>query len=736
MLASSLLLRCRCLWVLVVFAAGSVAAQREFIEEVDDARTGAVRPEDVDLDAPDPALAKPKTQDSRGSDAGTDVSQKGPTLNDAAMEKLPKADDATADGPTANEAGSNDVIESGFAVIEASRQSFLDKIAPYFASASKHGTAAARKMMPDIEQAALDFGMSGAVGAFQARTLGFALARAAQAAIDDGSAADAVSLAQAARRFAPDDVSTLAALAHLHWSSGDVAGVWTGLMNVASALRGDPVALGSIVARVAAASVAIVLLLLATLALIGALSAFPLLAFDVWLFLPRGSHIVQGWALVLLAVAAPAVAGAGIVFSLLWMLTLSVLHMTPRARVVAVVTGVLVAVLPVAVDVFARAVVVPTSAAARLHLALFDVDGNAELVALRTREADPGQQLTTLENAALASSARREGRLTEALSRWRSLVAKNPDAGWAHGGYGVALACAGQDELGLAELGLAMNRDDLGARSNHVIAAFDGSLLHHKAGRPEKAQGMMASAGAFGSEMIDQLRRASSRTPDEIVSHNRAYVDILPLRSDVTRLAFAPSAAAAEVEAAVSRQLWRGLTGWPAMIAFGCFPLWWLGLVVAAQRLPVAQACRRCSAPASRRVDAAEVPHGICAGCFHVFLSRKSRVEARVKVMKEHAIMRRGRRRALLITVLALLPGAGHLFAGAHVRGMVVAGVCAACAAAVILGLDFIPAPRPLSLWSSLLFVAPFIFVGVLVFFASVRSALGLAAIERGGGRA
>ena len=141
-----------------------------------------MRAEDVDLDAPDPALAKPKTQDSRGSDAGTDVSQKGPTLNDAAMEKVPKADEATADGPTANEAGSNDVIESGFEVIEASRQSFLDKIAPYFASASKHGTAAARKMMPDIEQAALDFGMSGAVGAFQARTVGFALARAAQAA--------------------------------------------------------------------------------------------------------------------------------------------------------------------------------------------------------------------------------------------------------------------------------------------------------------------------------------------------------------------------------------------------------------------------------------------------------------------------------------------------------------------------------------------------------------------------
>ncbi|MDP2341700.1 MAG: hypothetical protein Q8O67_12145 [Deltaproteobacteria bacterium] len=720
----------RALVLFLVVACGfaaSAGAQREFIEEVDDdANKGTPKNDDVDLDAPDVDNVKPLKPIKPIKDPPPDP-VKDPKKDPTTTPADPKAPVVPPTDPTK-------VMDVGFEVRATTRAAFMEKLAPRFVAAKKTETARARRMLPEIEQAELDFAMPGLHGGFQARSLGLALALEAGAANADGRADDAIELAEAARRAAPDDVATLSSLAHLRWSSGDPLAALMSLSEIVPAMRNDPTALASVIARACAVVFGVVLVLLALLALVAAIPALSLLAFDVWVSLPRGSHIVQAWALVLLAAAAPVVAGAGIVFSVMWVITLGMLYMPQRLRIVSIVVGVLAAGLPLVADQFARAVVVPSSEAARLHLALFDVDGDAWLETLRARER-ASKPLSVHEAGALALSARREGRLDEALERWKTLVVKNGDVGWVHGGYGVSLANAGQDDLALAELGLAVQRADPSDRTGTVIAAFDASLLHHKAGRIEKAQSTLAGAAQNASDVVSELRRATFRAPDEIVGHNRAYVDVLPSRAPLVALAFEPSPAAVAVEEAVGRPLWRGLTGNAAAGALALFPLLWLALLVAARKLPVAQGCDRCGDPASRRVDGPDVPHGTCSGCFHVFLSSKSRVDATVKLKKERRIFLRSRRRATLVTLFSLLPGAGHLYAGAAARGAVLATLFALCAAAVVVTLDLVPGPRPTSPWSSALLVAPFVVVAVIVFIVGIRSALGVADDERAGGR-
>ncbi len=621
-----------------------------------------------------------------------------------------------------------------FEIRPTSREAFFEKLAPHFLAVKKGEAARARKFLPDIEQAKLEIGMPGFAGGFQSRALGLALAREAEAALAEARTDDVDDLADSAHRAAPDDVATLATLAHVRFSGGDPLGALLSVGEIGAAVVHDPTALASVAARSAAGAFAVVLLFLLVLVAVVVVPALGLLAFDVSLALPRGSHVAHGWALVLLTAAAPIAANVGVVFSLLWIITLGVLYISPRLRTITMGVAILASTLPLVVTVFSRAAVVPASAAARLHLALFDVDGNEELAALRRAERE--RPLTLFENAALAANARREGRLVEALERWRSLAIKHPELGWVHGAFGTALANVGRDDLAVVELGLAVDRMERGGRVSAVVAAFNNSLIHLKAGRSDKAQEALASAAASSAaDLVSDLRRATFRAPDEVVGHNRAYVDVLPLRSSVVALAFEPSDDASALEAALARPLWNGLTGASAAGAIALFPLSWLLLVLASRRLPMAQACERCGDPASRRVDGPDVPDGTCSACFHVFLSSKSRVDANVKLHKERVIFVRSRRRARLVTLFSMMPGAGHLFAGVAVRGALLCALFAICAAGVVTGLDWVPAPRPSSPWTSILVVAPFGVVGLIVLLIGLRSAADVADDLRSGGR-
>ena len=167
------------------------------------------------------------------------------------------------------------------------------------------------------------------------------------------------------------------------------------------------------------------------------------------------------------------------------------------------------------------------------------------------------------------------------------------------------------------------------------------------------------------------------------------------------------SADADAVEAALAGQLfWRYRGGVAAgMLLF--FPMLWGLLVLVARRLKAAVPCVRCGLPASGRIDGKEVPHSTCAACFHVFVSSASRVDAGVKLRREHLVVGRNKRRARLTWLLAIpCPGAGHLFAGVAGRGALYAFVFGALLAAIAIVLDFPPGPRLAGPWGCLLYTS------------------------------
>jgi len=391
--------------------------------------------------------------------------------------------------------------------------------------------------------------------------------------------------------------------------------------------------------------------------------------------------------------------------------------------------------------VFARGLTAPGSRTTRAALAISDLDGDSVVQALRGQEKAK-VELSLYERAALAYAARREGRVDEAVARWKQLALENPTLGWVHGGYGIALANAEQDDLAIAELGLAIERSPSGeADIVRVIAAFNQSLLHHKAKHADKAQAIIGPAVQSNAAIVGELRRATFRAPDERVSHNRAFVDILPPRGELVRAALRSESPvdvtdSGDVVAAIARPMWHGLTPLPATGVIVGFVVLWALLAGAAARVPAACACVRCGSPTSPRVDGPAVPPKTCAACFHVFLSTKSRVEATAKVKKERAIVLRGRTRGRLVTILALWPGAGHLFAGVVGTGAALAAVFGFCvAAAAVVADGVVPGIRPTSPWSDAVVVAPFVVVAVLVFIVGFRSALGVAHDARAGGR-
>lgn len=743
----------RWLSLLVVVAgvafAWPAAAQREFIEDVDvNAPRAGIG--DVDLDAPDVdtdvARPPPKLDAKDGRPA------KDPKIDPKAKPKDAKASDTSDDAKAKDPKEAKDpkaatvetVVDGGggFEVRATSRAALLEKLAPRVQAVRKGEFARARKLLGDIETGALDYGIAGIVDGFGFRALGIALARESAVAAEDGRLDDRSDLSEAARRVAPDDAAVLLELAHAQWRAGAAANALPLLGEAAAASLGDPTFVGAFVARGAAAAFFLICALLVVLVVVVAVPVLRLLAFDIWVFLPRGSHVVQGAALVLLAAAVPIVAGAGWVFAVLWILTLAVPYLSARARGVVVVAGVCAALLPTLAVYIGRGVAAPTSRAAVAWHALYDVDGDAARAALRAAEAKAPGGLTVEEKFALAVAARREGRIDEAQARFAALKERHSDVSYVHGGHGVLLATLGQDDAALTAFGLAVTRADPSAPFVPVVASFNASLLHHKAGHLDKAQAAIAPVTQHAA-LLAELRRATFRAPEEVVSHNRAFVDVMPPRRAVAALVLdaanedgGDAADAAAVQAAIAQPLWHGLDRTSATALLLAFVVVWLLIAGLAPRLRLARACARCGAAASRRVDGKDVPVDICAGCFHVFVNTKSRVDAAVKLKKERSILFRARRRARTINLLSVVPGVGHLFAGAAVSGaLLLTSALALGSVALVLVDAVVPAARVASPWSDAWVLVPLGVALVVLLLASVRTAADLADDERAGGR-
>ena len=716
----------RCLVVAVMWLTCAPAqAQREFVEEV---RKGNLN--DVDLDAPDPvAVKRPvfETPPTPTTKAPLTPTTKPPLT--APTTKPPKPGKNVPPVVVPDPVDVVPVIE-GFVVQATDHTAFLEKVSPHFSALQRGDLTRARKALTGLELGALEAAVHGVPGGYGAPALGQALLREAAVASADGRTDDANDLLLLSTQVAPTDLaSAIARIAVRFKVEGPIAAVGA-IGDVVSSLNAHPVDRGVLLARVGVVLLVSLLLLVAAFVVVVALPTLPILAFDIAMVLPRGAHIGQAGIVGLLVLVAPLALGAGIVPSLLWVLAVSFPYLVRRTRIAVAIVAALAVTMPALVTMTARGIASPSSSAALLADALYDVRGVDAVARLQQLEATGGA-IDVLGQVALANAARREGRVDDAIARYRQLVQRHGDLSFVHGGYGIALATAGEDDLALAELGLAAERarGEPGASIVVVTAAFNASVLHHKAGRTEKAQAMLAPIAEGHTDILAVLRRATFRALDEVVSHNRAFVEVLPPR----RLLYAlePPDAARSIEAGITGWLWRGLPTTTATALLASFLVVMAVLAGLAGRFKLARACVRCGEPASRRVDGPDVPHDTCAACFHAFLSTKSRVDAGVKLRKENTIRRRNRRRARTVVTLSVWPGIGHLYAGAVARGLAFAVLATTAFVAAVAVSPLWPGPRAvlgLPLW---LAASPFALAWAVFLTVGVRSALVVADDER-----
>jgi tetratricopeptide (TPR) repeat protein len=610
----------------------------------------------------------------------------------------------------------------------------LDAAVVEHLGAARNGAAAlTKRTLLTAQQAFAEASVHGIPGGAQAPAAALALAREADRFAAEGRVEEALEVAEVAAHAAPDDADVAERLAHARFTTTGLAAVGD-LPGVLARAWHQPVRRGDIVVRAVAVLVFVVLALLVVLAASAALPTLANLGFDLWLvFLPRSSHRVQGFALALILAAVPIVVGAGLVPTTLWWLTLGFPYLAARTKGVVGFVGLLAACLPLLVEFGARGAVVVGGEHDRLEAALYDVEGAGDLARQALRDTEAKRELSLVESAALAAADRRAGRTDAALERWKVLAQRYSDQGWVHGGYGVALGNAGRDEGALGELNLCVER---AAADPAVVAscAFNAAMLHARAGHGAEADAAVAGL-TKEAPLLAEMRRATFRDPDEEVQHNRAFVDVLPPRRALLEGMLASSAASEEFAAALVAPLWRGGVGGKAVALLALFPLAWVVLAMLAPRLRPSCPCERCGSPASRRIDAVEVPERTCSACFHVFLSKKSRVDPSVKLQKEREILRRGQRRGVLVVALGVIPGAAHLFAGGAVRGVLLAGTSALAAGCVVTAGRLLPGPGAPGPWSALLVAGLPLLLLLALLVTSVRGALALAADERAGGR-
>ena len=712
-------------------AASTTLAQREYIEEVVPASSPL---DDVDLDAPDPALTgkRPSGDPVTPSKVNPPTPQNGKPDLRSNPPADPRGREPSAD-PKVGAVGDAPALEegSGFEVVATSREAFLEKVAPFFQANGRGEVAAARKQLPTLERAATEFGLHGLQGGFSAPAAALAAVRAAQTAVAEGRLDDANDLLEAAAHLAPDDLDTHLAAVGVRLSKDGPIAALTSLPQILSASFSDPVIRGAVVARLALVALCSLLLMLLVSTIALAIPAASMIAFDIRTFLPRGVHAWQALIVVALLGIAPTMLGIGVVPGMVWLIVLSAGYLERRRRFTAVAVAVVSCTLPLLAGVVAAGQAVAGSEAAALTKAVYDIDGARVIDGLRREEA-AGRRLETTESAALAFAAHREGRLGEARERFTALARTDPSAGWAHGGLGVTLAILGEDELAIAEFGLAIQSFEgvAGGEVPQAAAAFNASLLHHKARRTEKAQALIAPVAEQHPELLAVFRRVTFRDVDEVTSHNRAFVPVYPPPG---ALALPPSTnAQAGIEDAFARLLWRGLDTTTALGLLAVLALLAAAMAGLSSRLRLARPCDRCGDPASRRVDGPDVPEGSCAACYHAFLSTKSRVDAGVRIRKENAIRRRGRRRALTVLVLSLAPGAGHLYAGAVGRGMLLLLVATVSASTALWMSGLVPGPW-LPTGSPWMWMAPSLVLLVVALLLGFRSARDVADDERRG---
>ncbi len=713
--------------VVCVLLAPTSRAQREFVSEV------PTRPalKDVDVDAPDPARPpKPSAAPAKP------LAPTGPSGTVANGVSLPAKQPQSAAGKAAKGKGISTpppeappaVSPQGFVIAPTGRAALLEKWEVRARQVRKHDVVEARKLVPMLDDALLDVGVQGTHG-------GYASAAAARALVDeslqsssDGDEDQALALLETARRSAPDLPLVSGALALVAWRAGDVGSMVDAVAKTVAATLRDGAGFAGLAQRVVAGACLLVALLLLLFAVLLSAPLVRYLAFDVVMRLPKGARQFQVVALLVLLMLLPPLVGAGPIFSSLWVIALTWGYLNRPAQIVAALLGAAAFALPIGLSALARLAAYEGSSTQRALAALSSLDAADELAELRASSAE----LDALQHAALGFAAKREGDLASARTHLDASVriagADDVDFAFVQGELGVLAALNNQDDNALAGLGKAVATD-----ARLTTALFNIVSIHLRAGRADKADAATKQM-AQGSDDLNTLRRVTYRVPDQTVNHNRAFVDVVPPPGSFLYRGMAPSARSRAIEEELSSTALAGQVGERAAalcsVFFALCALW----VFLKPRVYPSVPCDLCGAPsASAGPSRAGGPTksampGVCAQCFHVFVSTRSRIDAGVKLKKERAIASRNKRHQRMLWLLSLVcPGAGHLYVGAAARGTALAAGFFSALWVIALALGLWPASRPVG---TVIETAAMLLAGVgalVVWMLGLRSAAGLA---------
>jgi len=687
-------LRVVLLAALALLAAAPSIAQGEnpFVEEIGDDSLDTPLGDGLDdpiAKTPPPPKPTPKVPDARpGRDKPTgDKATGGKGTGGKAKGDRTKPGDKKGGDDASEEDAAPAELAEGIEVIQLSFDGVLERWDARRKALETGDPAARIRAASSFEEGLRNYGAQGVAGGLQAVDFAAALIEESRRARDAGESAVAIDRAEVATRTAPDLPPAFSQLAWARITGGNPGGAIDAALRWGGTVARDPASSILGLAGLLTALVFAVFAVLLLFSLVGLGRAFRYLTFDLHNALPRGAARWQVRLLVILLAALPIVVNAGPVVTVLWWLTMSFLYFSAREQLVVAVFTALLLPAPYAVDAVAKLWSFPGSRLADAYAASYDIGA---LKALERIALVSEKSRSLRERAAMASRIKREGELEEAYVVWRLLVQEQRDAAWAHNNLGVVAALNNREDHAVAEFEAALDRDP-----KAIAPAFNLSLINTRRGKPEKASKLIAAVTAIDAERVEAFRTLTFRRTDQLVSQNRAYVDMAQPADAIGDALAQRSDAAAALSREVSGVAFVGQQGEVALGLMAFFLLIWGALFRAKARLQPSHACVRCGSAASRRYDADEVPADTCSACYHTFLSSASRVEAGMKLRKEAQVMayRRGQRRwQLLATVL--WPGSGHLHGGAPARGAPMAFLFAFVLACAALALGPLPWPH------------------------------------------
>ncbi len=530
------------------------------------------------------------------------------------------------------------------------------------------------------------------VGASDLEALSIGFLRAAQArrqAKDELGASDLTKLAVALSPNLPYARLALAE-AQLRDSPGAVGTYLKEVRKALTALVKDPR-----YRRPAVADVGVVALMavLATAVLgVGVLFVRRMRYFlhDFHHLFPKVTARWQSATLAILLLCTPVVFRLGLVPLLLLLLLAVSFYLSMVERVVGVVLVVLVALVPVGIGQLARQTAFSGTVAEDVYV-LERGGVTAEEVAERVRARYAQQKAGFAELFALGRFEARRGLLDDAITHYQAAMAMRANHAALMVNFGNVMLAKGDDTRAGQYYTQAMQADPTLAAPAFNLAEVYRRRAKMAPDNEIGAENQRASDALNAAQRLDPWLLHYERPPDDRLLMNRLLLSPSLPMDDFP--APPEDSTGAHVEAQLARRLLggTGAMSWLLALVGGGLVLGW---GFARSALKASGECEKCGRSVCRRCDK-ELGVGSkqCAQCVNAF-SRKGLVPPQLRARKAVEVERYRTWTARVSFVMgALVSGAGHLFAGLPVRGIIYAFLFLFAVAAIFLRHGVLRAP-------------------------------------------